>query len=82
MHARYEEWISFIFDHPVTDPEWHWASDAATFDASEEEYAILIEFNCHYPARVKEAMEVFLATGMPSGALRAYAEKARIGCIL
>lgn len=43
MHARYEEWISFLFDHPVTNPEWHWAGDAPTFDASEEDYAVLIE---------------------------------------
>ncbi len=43
MHARYEEWISFIFDHTVTNPEWHWASEAPTFEASEEDCAVLIE---------------------------------------
>lgn len=42
MHTRYHEWISFIFEHPVTNPEWHWARDAPTFQASEEDYALLI----------------------------------------
>jgi uncharacterized protein YuzB (UPF0349 family) len=23
----FEEWISYIFDHPVTDPAWHWDVD-------------------------------------------------------
>lgn len=43
MHSRYEEWIRFVFDHPVTNPEWHWATDAPMFEASEEDCALLIE---------------------------------------
>ena len=43
MHARYEEWIGFIFDHPVPNPTWHWTSDAPAFEASGEDYAVLIE---------------------------------------
>lgn len=43
MHARYDEWISFIFDHPVTNPEWHWENDPPTFEVSEADCANLIE---------------------------------------
>ena len=43
MHARYDEWIGFIFDHPVPNPTWHWTSDAPAFEASGEDYAVLIE---------------------------------------
>ena len=43
MHARYEEWIGFIFDHPVTKSAWYRAMDAPVFEASEEDYAVLIE---------------------------------------
>jgi len=24
LKLTFTEWIAFIFDHPVTDPEWHW----------------------------------------------------------
>jgi hypothetical protein len=23
------DWIAHVFDHPVTDPAWHWDIDAA-----------------------------------------------------
>ena len=43
MNARYEKWINFVFDHPVTNPEWHWAGDVPMFEASEVDCALLIE---------------------------------------
>ena len=27
-----QQWIAHVFDHPVTDPEWHWAPDAPELD--------------------------------------------------
>jgi hypothetical protein len=27
MTARFEEWLEAVFDHPVGEPEWYWASD-------------------------------------------------------
>ena len=33
MHARYQEWLKHVFDHPVTSPEWHFDEDAPAFIA-------------------------------------------------
>lgn len=27
-----DRWIEYVFDHAVTDPAWHWASDAAEWN--------------------------------------------------
>lgn len=27
-----QQWIAHVFDHPVTDPEWHWDLDAPELD--------------------------------------------------
>jgi hypothetical protein len=27
-----QQWIAHVFDHPVTDPAWHWATDAPELD--------------------------------------------------
>ena len=27
-----QDWIAHVFDHPVTDPVWHWARDAPDLD--------------------------------------------------
>ena len=51
MHVRYEEWIGFIFDHPVTKSAWYRAIDAPHFEASEEDYAVLIEQTFRYSGR-------------------------------
>ncbi|WP_143157722.1 hypothetical protein [Rubritalea squalenifaciens] len=42
MHPRYKEWLVYLFEHPVTDPAWHWDLDAPEFDGSNEDFAILI----------------------------------------
>jgi hypothetical protein len=43
MHPRYEQWIDFIFDHPVTDPPWYWDwDDELPFEATETDFAMLI----------------------------------------
>lgn len=26
------EWIGYVFDHPVTDPAWHWVADAPEWE--------------------------------------------------
>ena len=25
---RFEEWVRFLFDHPVHEPKWYWAADS------------------------------------------------------
>jgi hypothetical protein len=42
MHPRYQEWLSFIFDHEVTDPEWYRRPGSPDFEGSEADYATLI----------------------------------------
>jgi hypothetical protein len=42
MHPRYQEWISYVFDHTVTDPQWYFGADAPGFEGTEEDYAELI----------------------------------------
>ena len=42
MHPRYNEWINFVFDHPVEDPAWHWDIDCPMFEGSESDYLELI----------------------------------------
>jgi hypothetical protein len=42
MHPRYSEWITHVFDHPVTRLEWYHEWDGPDFEASDEEIADLI----------------------------------------
>jgi hypothetical protein len=28
VELAYAEWLRKVFDHPVTDPAWHWGKDA------------------------------------------------------
>ena len=35
-------WIAHVFDHPVSDPEWHWSSDAPYWQDSPEHIATLM----------------------------------------
>lgn len=42
MHPRYQEWIRYIFDHPVNDVQWYFDTDAPEFEATQEDYADLI----------------------------------------
>jgi hypothetical protein len=42
MHPRYQDWIRYVFDHPVNDPQWYFDVDAPSFEATEEDYADLI----------------------------------------
>lgn len=42
MHPRYQEWIQYVFDHPVNDPQWYFDRDAPRFEATQEDYADLI----------------------------------------
>jgi hypothetical protein len=46
--ARYAEWISHIFDHPVTDPAWHWDLEAPTFEAEATDIVRLIAVTFKY----------------------------------
>lgn len=42
MHPRYSEWITHVFDHPVSRREWDDEGEEPTFVASDEEIAELI----------------------------------------
>lgn len=33
----FEDWLDFLFDHPITDPEWYWTEDADSWDGSPTE---------------------------------------------
>jgi hypothetical protein len=33
------KWIDYVFDHPVTDPAWHWALDAPDWPESPDQVA-------------------------------------------
>ena len=51
MHPRYEEWLEFVFDHPVSDPAWYWDEDGPEFEAPEMDQAILIGETFTYAGR-------------------------------
>ena len=42
MHPRYQEWLTYVFDHPVTDPQWYFELDSPEFAGSESDFALLI----------------------------------------
>jgi hypothetical protein len=42
MHPRYPDWLTYAFDHPVTEPQWYFALDAPEFAASDSEVAVLM----------------------------------------
>jgi hypothetical protein len=33
------KWIEYVFDHPITDPAWHWAPDTAEWDEAPAQVA-------------------------------------------
>jgi hypothetical protein len=34
--VSFEDWLRFIFDHPVTDPKWHWEENAPYLEVPPE----------------------------------------------
>ncbi|HYG21453.1 MAG TPA: hypothetical protein VEH04_01640 [Verrucomicrobiae bacterium] len=42
MHTRYQEWIRYVFDHPVSDRPWYFNINAPVFEATQADYAQLI----------------------------------------
>ena len=42
MHPRYQDWLTYVFDHPVMDPQWFFAEHAPEFEGTETDYALLI----------------------------------------
>ena len=36
------EWITYVFDHPVSDPAWYWSLDAPEWEGSSEHIATFI----------------------------------------
>ncbi|MCH7989996.1 MAG: hypothetical protein IID46_12710 [Planctomycetes bacterium] len=32
LDLPYKEWVNHVFDHPVTDPAWHWDDNADTLE--------------------------------------------------
>ena len=41
----FHDWVRFVFDHPVTDPAWHWDLDAPDWDAPND-------ITCEYVTRL------------------------------
>jgi hypothetical protein len=35
-NLSFEEWLTFVFDHPVTKPEWYWKINRDDWDANRE----------------------------------------------
>ncbi|MBK9989157.1 MAG: hypothetical protein IPP19_00070 [Verrucomicrobia bacterium] len=42
MHPRYDSWIKYVFDHPVTDQQWHFELEAPKFTVNDVEIATLV----------------------------------------
>jgi hypothetical protein len=42
MLSRYQEWLHFVFDRPVTKGGWYFDTDLQNFDADETEIALLV----------------------------------------
>jgi len=42
MHPQYQEWLRYVFDHPVSDPHWYFDVNALSFEATQADYAQLI----------------------------------------
>jgi len=40
--ATLDQWIAHVFDHPVTDPQWYWETDAPDLDPGPEQTCLLI----------------------------------------
>lgn len=40
--VTFDEWLNFVFDHPVSDPAWYWADDADSWGGSPTETARLL----------------------------------------
>lgn len=33
-HLEFDEWLAWVFDHPVADPAWHWDEGAPWWNES------------------------------------------------
>lgn len=42
MHPRYRAWLDFVFNHPVSEPQWCFDPNAPQFEGSDEDYVELI----------------------------------------
>ncbi len=42
MHPRYQEWLGYVFDHPVTDPQWYFDLNAPEFAGTDADFVLLI----------------------------------------
>lgn len=49
--AVYKEWVSHIFNHEVTDPEWYWGIESPFFEADDETIVELIAQCCENYSR-------------------------------
>lgn len=54
-NLNFEQWVVHIFDHPVTDPAWHWDMNADWWSSSPEEQV-------HYLKRLFESAGEILKT--------------------
>ena len=48
MRPRYQEWLQFVFDHEVSNPQWHFDIESPSFDSTEQDDVELIReaFTC------------------------------------
>lgn len=42
LTTAHQQWIAHVFDHPVTDPAWHWSQDASIGEGGSEHDAQFI----------------------------------------
>jgi hypothetical protein len=52
VEISFEDWVARVFDHPVTEPEWYQAPDAADWDLSHERELQLVTQLFEQPAKV------------------------------
>ena len=43
MHPRYHDWLKYVFDHEVADPQWYFNSDAPCFATTPQESCELLK---------------------------------------
>ena len=52
----YDNWVRYIFDHPVEDPQWYWRLDV---DEVELEKDVLVDYTCRLFSDSREMLAEF-----------------------
>jgi len=56
--SSFEEWISYIFDHPVSDPAWHWDIDVPQWN-EEDHNAEVVAYMTELFENAQEVLKPF-----------------------